>query len=178
MDRIFYNEIAQSTAYRKSREYIRDWVIASPELFSSLTEIAFNIKDKHHHKACWVLELLCEEDIKLLYSHLNTFCETIAHFQINGAIRSASKICFLISQAKNLKLTDQQENQLTETCLDWLIQDKKVAVKAYAMRALYNFGKKHPWIHSELQHILIKDFNRHSSGYKVAAKEILQKIIP
>ena len=59
---------------------------------------------------------------------------------------------------KKIKLTENQETKIIETCLDWLIQDEKVAAKAYSMITLYNFGKKYSWINEELKTILLQDY--------------------
>ena len=81
-----------------------------------------------------------------------------------------------LSKSKTIKLTEIQETKIIETCLDWLIQDEKVASKAYSMRALYNFNKKHSWINEELKMILSQDYPNHSAAYKAAAKDILRKL--
>ena len=57
----YYNQIAKSTAHRKSRDEHKDFIFANPDYLKYLLEIAFNSKDKNHHKACWILELICEE---------------------------------------------------------------------------------------------------------------------
>jgi ferritin-like protein len=81
-----------------------------------------------------------------------------------------------LSKSKTIKLTENQETKIIETCLDWLIQDEKVAAKAYSMITLYNFGKKHSWINEELKAILLQDYFKHSAAYRAAAKEILEKL--
>ncbi len=87
-----------------------------------------------------------------------------------------SKICLFLSKSKTVILTENYEQQIIETCLDWLIQDEKVAAKAYSMRALLNFSKKHKWIIPELQNILSQDYPNHSAAYKAAAKDVLKKL--
>jgi hypothetical protein len=81
-----------------------------------------------------------------------------------------------LSKSKTIKLSESQETKIIETCLDWLIQDEKVAAKAYSMITLYNFGKKYSWINEELKTILSQDFFKHSAAYKAAAKDILRKL--
>jgi hypothetical protein len=75
----------------------------------------------------------------------------------------------------HLTLTTKQEQQITESCFDWLIsENRKVATKA-SIRALYELGKKYDWL-SELQRILTDDYHKHSAAYKAVAREILKKI--
>ena len=46
-----------------------------------------------------------------------------------------------------IQLTDNQMQQITEVCFDWLIKDTKVASKCYSIRTLHLLGKKYKWIH-------------------------------
>ena len=176
MNTAFYNQIAKSTAHRKSREYNKDFVFSQPALLEDLVAIAFNVNDKNHHKACWILELICEEKMELFIPFIEDFCSTLSKYKSDSAIRSISKICLFLSNAKKITLTETQEEKIIETCLDWLIQEEKVAAKAYAMRTLYFFGKKQNWIYTELQTILPQDSPNHSPAYKACAKDILRRI--
>jgi hypothetical protein len=139
-------------------------------------EIALDENDKIHHKACWSLELIFEIKLELLLPFLDAFTSKISVYKNDSAIRPVSKICMFLSKSKTIQLTENQETKIIETCLDWLIQDEKVAAKAYSMRALYNFSKKHPWINEELKTILTQDYPNHSAAYKGAAKDILKKL--
>lgn len=176
MNTAFYKLIEESTAHRLNREFIRDYVIQNPEKLEFLMEIALNEKDKIHFKACWSLELIFELKLDLLLPFLEAFTSKLSFYINDSAIRPVSKICLFLSKSKTIQLSENQETKIIETCLDWLIQDEKVASKAYSMRALYNFGKKHQWIHEELKSILTQDYPNHSVAYKAAAKDILRKL--
>ena len=176
MDQAFYKLLSESTAHRISREFIRDYVFENPEKLQYLMEIGLNEKDKIHIKACWSLELILEIKLELILPFLDDFLAKIGHYKDDSAIRSISKICMFLSKSKTIKLSENQETKIIETCLDWLIQDEKVAAKAYSMITLYNFGKKYSWINEELKTILSQDFFKHSAAYKAAAKEILKKL--
>lgn len=176
MNKAFYQLVEESTAHRLNREFIRDYVIQNPEKLPFLMEIALNENDKIHVKACWSLELIFELKLELLLPFLDDFVSKIAFYKNDSAIRPVSKICLFLSKSKTIKLTENQENKIIETCLDWLIQDEKVAAKAYSMRTLYNFGKKQPWINEELKTIISQDYPNHSAAYKAVAREILTKL--
>jgi hypothetical protein len=176
MNLAFYKLVEESTAHRLNREFIRDYVIQNPEKLKFLMEIALNENDKIHVKACWSLELIFELNIELILPFLDDFIAKISFYKNDSAIRPVSKICLLLSKSKIIKLTENQETKIIETCLDWLIQDEKVASKAYSMRALYNFSKKHSWINEELKMILSQDYPNHSAAYKAAARDILRKL--
>ena len=176
MDKSFYKLIKESTAHRLNREFIRDYVFQNPDKLQYLMQIGYNENDKIHVKACWSLELIFELKLELLFPYLDDFISKIPVYKNDSAIRPVSKICLFLSKSKTIPLSDNQETKIIEACLDWLIQDEKVAAKAYSMRALYNFGKKHPWIHEELKTILSQDYPNHSAAYKAVAREILKEL--
>ncbi len=179
LDPQFYNSITNSTAHRPIRDLLSGQVLNDPELLPGLLHIAMDVNDKNHHKACWILELVMEAKIEWLDPYLDEFCDTLASYKHEGAIRSISKIC-LFAVTKHQKeqfLKPNHIEQITEACFDWLIDpDGKVAAKAYAMRALYLLGKKEDWIYPELQRILSEDSVKHTAAYKSAAKDILWRI--
>lgn len=176
MNAIYYKQIAESTAHRKSREENKNLVLKNPELMALLTEIAFDTTDKNHHKACWILELVCEEQLVLLQPYIESFCNCLCNYKNESAIRSVAKICMFLTKSKTSILTTYQEEKISEACLDWLIIDVKVASAAYAMRALFVLSKKHNWVRDALQAVLSKDYSQHSPGYQFAVKDILKKL--
>ncbi|MES2747029.1 MAG: hypothetical protein V4648_01545 [Bacteroidota bacterium] len=172
----FYIQIANSDAHRVSRDMNCDAALKTEGNLVELFVICFDLDDKIHFKGCWTLELVVEQNLQLLFPYLDTFCNTISKYKNDSAIRPMSKICMLLSKNKSSMLTTLQEEKIIETCLDWLIQDEKVAAKAYAMRALCNFGKKYSWINAELKTILSQDYANHSPAYKAAAKDVLKRL--
>ncbi|WP_295338568.1 hypothetical protein [Flavobacterium sp.] len=176
MDATYYQTIANSTAHRKCRDDQRDFIFNHCEYLPDLLQISYNTTDKNHHKACWILELVFEERLALIQSHLSDFCDNLKHFTSDSAIRSLSKICLFLAQSKTLKLTEIQEEQIIEACLDWLIQTDKAANAAYSMRALYFLGKRQPWINSELKLILSREFENQTPGYRSAVKDLLKRL--
>ncbi|WP_298154507.1 hypothetical protein [Flavobacterium sp.] len=178
MNNAFYDRISRSTAHRNSREDNAHYILENPDKLPALFQIAVTVNDKNHHKACWILELIFETDIQLSGPFLDPFCTALPHWKVDGAVRSASKICMMLSQQHSRQpfLSQKQVAKLSESCFDWLISDVKVAPKAYAMRALFELGKSERWIYPELKIILSEDFTKHSAAYKGAAKDILRKI--
>lgn len=179
METVFQKKIANSTAHRPIRDEISGMVINDLSLLPEMMAMALDVTDKNHHKACWSLELVMEENIRWLQPYLEDFCNRLTAYKHEGALRSVSKIVmFAVAEEDNHpgSLTPAMRQQITEACFDWLIGDIKVATKAYAMRALYSLGKKENWIYPELKIILQQDFPHHSAGYKAAAKDILKKI--
>lgn len=176
MNQAFYNTIEKSTAHRKCRDDIKDYIFENNSYLPDLVEIALNTTDKNHHKACWVLELICEEKMELFLPYLEEFCKKINQNKSDSAIRSLSKICLFLSKSNKIKPTKFQEEKIIEACFDWLIATHKAANAAYSMRALFNLGKKHNWINHELKTLLSRDCSFQTVGYQVAVKDILKKL--
>ena len=109
------------------------------------------------------------------------FCSNIKHRKDISAIRPAAKICQLLvvshyKKQEGIILPEKNLEEILESSFDWLINNTKVASKAYSMRTLYILGKHYDWIYPELKTILNKDFPNHSAAYKAVAKEVLKKI--
>jgi len=176
MNTAFYNQIAKSTAHRKSRDDNKAFILANLNFLNDLTQIAFNTKDKNHHKACWILELICEEQIELFIPFIDKFCEALPNFKIDPALRPTSKICLLLCKSKKVSLTEFQEKKIIETCLIRLIESNLAATAAYSMRALFELGKKYDWVNNELKTLLERDCSHQTPGYCFAVKDILKRL--
>jgi len=179
--KIFRQQIYDSTIYRESRDYFRNWVLKEPELMTEVASIAFDLDNQFHIKACWIIELVAVSKIELLTPYITKFCNSVSQYNDDSAIRVMAKTTFLIlkenySNKAKFTLTHNQIEQLTECCMDWLISDQKVATKAYSVEALFVLGKYQSWIHPELKQILSEGYNQHSAAYKATARKIIGKI--
>lgn len=176
----FQKRLDSVTGYKDSRQKCADEVLENPELFPELVQLCFQTSNKNISKACWVLELVCYEKLEWIQEYLDFFCSNIKNLTDDGALRSISKVCLLLTISHFKKaaiiLSENQLQQITETCFDWLIKDTKVASKCYAIRALHLLGKHYDWVYPELKIILEKDYIHHSAAYKAVGKEILKKI--
>lgn len=176
----FRKKIASVTVYRESRDQFTNEIINNPSVFPELISLLFEISNKDHVKACWIIELICYQKLEWMQEHLSIFCSKINTLRDESAIRPIAKVCQLlvISHYKKgvINLSKNQLEEIIETSFDWLINDTKVASKAYSMRTLYVLGQHYDWIHPELKTIITKDFPNHSAAYKAVAKEVLKKI--
>jgi hypothetical protein len=176
----FQKKLESVTGHRVNRQKHADEVLANTELFPDLIRLCFQISDKNSSKACWILEFVCYQKLELLEDHLDFFCSHIKELKDESAIRPAAKICQLLVlshyKKKEIQLSEKHLEEIIESSFDWLINDIKVAPKAYSMRTLYLLGQQHDWIHPELKTIITKDFPNHSAAYKAVAKEVLKKI--
>ena len=182
MNTVLLHQIKNGTAHRKSRDASRDFVISYPETLADVVFFAFDVNDKDSHKACWILELVAYERLEWFVPHLDFISASISKLTDESSIRPLAKICQLLAEAHYKKstttitLSATQLENITEACFDWLINNTKVAAKAYAMRTLLILGKHSEWIYPELRIILEKDYQQHSAGYKAAARDVLKQI--
>lgn len=179
MDRQLFQNVATSTAHRESREGNAVFVLQHPELADDLITLAFDVSDKNHFKACWILEIVLERNLMLIVPRLEDFCNALPAWTNDSALRSVSKICMFCTQQLKKNpgfLTEKQILQITEMCFQWIISDQKVAVKAYAILALYETGKRVGWVYPELIPVLQHGFPDHSPAYRSVARKVLSKI--
>ena len=176
----FQKNLDYVTAYRANRQKYADEVLDNRELFSELIQLCFQTSNKNAFKAIWILEFVCYQKLEWLEEHFDFFCSQIKTLKDESAIRPAAKICQLLVishfKKKEIQLSEKHLDEIIENSFDWLINDTKVASKAYSMRTLYILGQHYDWIHPELKIIISKDFPNHTAAYKAVAKEVLKKI--
>ena len=179
-----YEELNYVNHSREKRSYYANLVLANPDLIPKLLEILFMVDDKISPRAAWVLEFMCSAKIETIIPYLDTFTEHIHKIHLDSAVRPVAKICELLAKAYSTKtniylknkLTETNKERIIETCFDYMINDEKVAAKAYGMTTLFMLGKDYDWVHPELELILKRDFQNQSAAYKARARHILKKI--
>ncbi|WP_411894490.1 adenylosuccinate lyase [Winogradskyella sp. A2] len=179
-----YNELNYVNATRECRAKYANIVLADSELVNPLIEILFMVNDKISTRAAWILEFACKENINLILPHLNYFVANLSKLQLDSAIRPCAKIIEIIIELNYKKhdprilkyLNTEHKEQIIAVSFDWMINDEKVAVKAYSMATLYYLGTEFDWIHEELKLILQRDYSHQSSGFKARAKYVLKML--
>ncbi|WP_228520774.1 hypothetical protein [Flavobacterium sp. HJJ] len=176
----FQKNLDYITGHRENRQKYADEVLYNPELFPELIRLCFQVSNKNSAKACWILEFVCYQKLEWIENHLDYFCSNIKNLKDESAIRPVAKICQLLIHShykkSEIQLSEKHLEAIIESSFDWLINDTKVASKAYSMRTFYLLGQHYDWIHPELKTIATKDFPNHSAAYKAVAKEVLKKI--
>ena len=179
-----YNELNYVNHSREKRLHYANLVINNPDLVTPLLDILFNVDDKISCRAAWVFEFMCGEKLEAIIPHLDTFTQNLSKVHLDSAVRPVAKVCEYLIKAYYSKhdnsiktaLTEAHKEKITEACFDWMINDEKIAPKAYSMNSLFLLGKEYDWIHPELAIILERDFQMQSSGFKARARHILKKI--
>jgi len=103
---------------------------------------------------------------------------------LDPAVRPVAKVCEYLTKAYYSKeknktqttLLPKHKERIIEACFDWMINDEKVAPKAYAMSTLFLLGRDYDWIYPELIIILERDFQTQSAAFRARARHILKKI--
>lgn len=179
-----YAELNHVDHSRAKRLKYANLILSQPELIPVLLNILFMVDDKISCKAAWVFEFICSENLETIIPHLDQFTENIHSVHLDPAVRPVAKVCEYLTKAyysnyENIfqnTLTSTHKERIIEACFDWMINDEKIAPKAYSMNTLYFLGQEFEWIHPELAVILERDFQMQSSGFKARARHILKKI--
>ncbi len=179
-----YKDLRYVNHSREKRLYYANLVIQNPDLIPSLLDILFRVDDKTSCRAAWVFEFMCGERLEAALPYLDTFTEHMHRVHLDPAVRPVAKVCeYLVKAYYNKNANEVQKallplhkERIVEACFDWMINDEKIAPKAYAMNALYLLGREYDWIHPELAMILERDYQMQSSGFKARARHILKKI--
>lgn len=179
-----YTELNYVNHSREKRLYYANLVIENPELVPKLLDILFMVNDKISCRAAWVFEFMCGENLEASIPYLDVFTENAHKVHLDSAVRPVAKVCEYLIKAYYSKTNNQiktalkpiHKERIIEACFDYMINDEKIAPKAYAMNTLYLLGQDYDWIHPELVLILERDYQMQSSGFKARARHILKKI--
>ena len=177
-------ELTYVDATREKRLKYANMVLDDLSLMPDLMTILFMTDDKISCRAAWIFEYVCDEYIYAIIPYLDEFTLKIKQVNLDSAVRPVAKVCEYLAKAFYSKdnntikktLSNLHKERIVEACFDWIIQDEKIAVKAYTMNTLFLFGKDYKWVYPELAQILEQDFQNQSPGYKARAKHILKKI--
>ncbi|NNC69551.1 MAG: hypothetical protein HKN90_01885, partial [Flavobacteriaceae bacterium] len=149
----------------KNRIPIANFVLQNPDWIQLILERMFDVNDKNSVFSARILELTCKEELMVILPYIDEFVQLIPRLKLDGSIRASAKIiellCIEYFITFNTIYRDSLKNshleQFTESCFDWMITDKAIAIQAHSMYALYLLGFKVDWIHTEL----IETINKH-----------------
>ena len=179
-----YEELNYVNHSREKRLYYANLVISTPALIKPLLDILFDVNNKISCRAAWVYEFLCHKNLEASIPHLDYFTAHIHKVHLDSAVRPVAKVCEYLVMAYYSKsdnpikqsLSALHQERIIESCFDWMINDEKVAPKAYAMNCLFLLGRDYDWIHPELINILERDYHSQSVGFRARAKRIIKTI--
>lgn len=154
-----------------------DWILIVLEKMSA-------IENKNSDMSARVLELASKKDLSLIIPYLDKFSTLISKLKLDGSIRASSKIIELLCVEYFIRfnpfyvkiLNNKCLEQFTESCFDWMITDKAIAIQAHSMYSLYLLGTKYNWIHTELVQNIQRNLPKGSTGYQNRGKKIINAI--
>jgi len=186
MDRLKFIDILQNN----SRDYtLRKSLVNAVLQRKDWVEILLNdikqFDNKQSNLSVRILELACKVDLTLLLPYIDEFCLLLPNIKLDGVTRSSAKLIELLMVRYFIKkdpmyiasLNNLHLEQFTESCFDWMISDRAIAIQAHSMYSLYLIGTKYDWIHIELK----ENINRKlptsvSVGYQNRGKKIINAI--
>ncbi|GGW40603.1 hypothetical protein [Arenibacter certesii] len=160
------------------------FVINHPENIGNLLEIALNVSDPISCKAWSVMEFIAKQRLIFLLPHTAAILENSTKTHHDAAVRPIAKIYEYLCQSyfidKDPSTCNAFQNehftQMATVCFDWLIDEQKVAAKAYSMTCLLLLGRKFDWIWPELRQVLHQNYQKGSRAYQARARMILAKL--
>lgn len=174
-------------ASRINRENAAD-LFEKPEYLPILMQLIFDTSFKNHHKAAWVLEILTERNIEVIYPEIQFYCSNLHLIKKDSAVRALSNITRRIAYDYVKKKNDiaiqhlelQNIKQILETAFDWLIGPYPTAPKAFSMDIIYWFGTlkidDYDWIHEALIEVILQQINNNTPGFINHGNKILIKL--
>ena len=185
MDKTKFIELLNNDSLQfEDRERLLNAVLINPHWIAVLLKNMNAVHDKQSYFSARTLELVCKRNLKLILPYLDTFCLLLPKIKLEGVIRSSAKMIELLTvdffrgkEAINIeKINAKHLEQFTESCFDWMISGKSIAIQAHSMYALYLLGTTYDWIHSNLALIIEKDIPTGSTGYKNRGRKVLRAI--
>ena len=185
MDKAHFTRLLNSDSRNyANRPLLAMAVVEHPNWIFIVLEKMGAVDDKNSDMSARVLELACKQDLRLLFLCLDEFTELLPKLKLDGSIRASAKIIEMLCVASFVKinplyikkLNEKHLEQFTESCFDWMITDKAIAIQAHSMYALYLLGSKFDWIHSELKQLIKRHLPQGSAGYKNRGKKIINAI--
>lgn len=127
------------------------------------------------HKLAWrsayLIDKIHDNNPQLISPFIDKIIKEVETTQNHGARRHFLRI---LSQ---YDLHKKVSGNFINVCFQWIQSEKiKVAVKAHAMRILYQLTEYYPELKQELKEVLINLPKNSSSGVKNRAQKLLQKL--
>lgn len=156
-----------------------------PDLTKPLLEEVF-LQDAtgESFNASWVFDHLMRKKLEYLLPHLRIYIEGTANLQTESCMRPMAHVMELLNEAYfkhgrsryTKTITEEQQEQMTSICFDWLIGEHKVATKVFAMTSLFYLGERFNWVRPELKSLLELQIGGGTAGFKSRGGKILEKL--
>lgn len=187
MDKARFIEILQSDSRDYNhRKLLVNAVLQRNEWVEILVEDIKEVDNKQSNLSVRILELACKVDLKIIIPYLDEFCILLPIIKFDGVTRSSAKLIELLMVHYFIKkdatyineLNNLHLEQFAESCFDWMLADRAIAIQAHSMYSLYLLGTKFNWIHPELKENILRNLPITSSmGYQNRGKKIIDAML-
>lgn len=146
-----------------------------PERFEELFLLACSPNEKRVHiVAAWVLEKYSIHQLEVLEEDLNAFIKGVAVQRHESKRRPMMKLLYhyCLSQSRRSQLSPSQIDTIVAACFDYMLEAKKAAALAFAMKTLHFFRTHHDWIEGELQAYIEQRLPNSSAGFRSVIRQI------
>lgn len=143
----FYASVADR---EKGAAYIEQ----QPERFQELLSLACSPKkNREHIVAAWVLEKYALNQLEVLNPCIDTFLQGTLVQTHESKRRPMIKLTYHYCKHKKrrLELSEKHKDIVVEICFSYLLEAKKIASIAFALKTLDFFLDHSPWIRKEVQ---------------------------
>ncbi len=158
----------------KEAEWVAASAIDNPEIFRKLIEYSFSPDKKLAFRSSWALTKVCDKYPELIYPHLTNLVESLPKIDNESVQRSFLRI---ISLTDLHKIGTKHHGMLADYCFTSLRSGfTAIAIKAYAMEALYKLALIYPELANELSATINMIQGEGSAGVVARGRQILKKL--
>lgn len=167
--------LANTFSHVADRQRAANHIDENPELFEELFALACAIQSKKSHiMAAWVLEKYSLNRLEILLPLIDSFIHGVAIQIHESKRRPMMKLLYHFCKNKRFRerLSGQQKDAIAAACFDYLLEAKKVAAIAFAMKTLHFFRSHKAWINEELNAYIAQKLPNSSSGFQSVVRQI------
>ncbi|HUX94306.1 MAG TPA: (deoxy)nucleoside triphosphate pyrophosphohydrolase [Bacteroidales bacterium] len=158
----------------KEAEWVAASAIDNPEIFKKLMVYSFSPDKKLAFRSSWTLTKVCDKYPELIFPHLTSLVEALPKIDNESVQRSFLRI---VSLTDLHKIGTKHHGMLADYCFTSLRSGfTAIAIKAYAMEALYKLALVYPELANELSATINMIQGEGSAGIIARGRIILKRL--
>ncbi len=159
-------------------------ILARPTLVRPLLQEVVLQDRSNHFSAGWIFDHVMRKELDLIFLIRDDFVSALNQLQSDSCIRPMAHVCQMITERYFKKKDDPYVQGFTtdhleamvSICFDWLIGERKIATKVFAMTSLFYLGEKFHWVRPELRSFLEQNIASGSPGIQNRGIKILTQL--
>jgi hypothetical protein len=164
-------KISRITAHLHNRIMARDLILNHIHEFENLLKFSFDLNNKKQDKGCWTIEMIALKDSSMVFPQLDFILNNYQNLFLESARRPISKTLMIVTKKEYRNLTQEQKEMIATVCMDFVMNNEKVATQAYAIETLIKLRNDIDWIKVDLLVFIEKNAPLQTTGYKSVAKK-------